>query len=210
MFTGIIKKTAEVAVVKKKGGTLLVSIFCPTALSVKEGQSLSVNGICSTLTARKGKNLVFQYVPETIRKTTVRWWKKGDQINIEASLRFGDPIDGHLMTGHVEGIGQITAGVHDKGDLLFKIESSPELISQMVKKGSVAVDGVSLTLADVGESWFAVALIPYTVAHTNWKFKKVGDVVNIETDMLGRQRANLVTINAKKTKTKRKKANKRA
>lgn len=209
MFTGIVKKTVKVASIVKKGGNLAVSIPFSVGVKLSEGQSVSVNGICSTVHFVRGKKLDLVYIPETIRKTTVRWWKKGEVLNLEQSLRFGDSLDGHLVTGHVEGIGQITAGVHDKGDLLFKIETAAELISQMVKKGSVAVDGVSLTIADVGESWFAVALIPYTVAHTNWKHKKVGDVVNIETDMLSRQRVKNLTHNATKTKTKRKKANKR-
>lgn len=209
MFTGIIKKTVKVESIKKQGGNVVVSVRLPAGWKVAEGQSLSVNGICTTVSDFRAKKIIFQYVPETIRKTTVRWWKVGDLLNFEQSLKFGDALDGHLVTGHVEGVGQITAGVHNKGELLFKIETSAELISQMMKKGSVAVDGVSLTIADVGESWFAVALIPYTVAHTNWKTRKVGDLINIETDILGRQRGRNIIANATKTKTKRKKANKR-
>lgn len=205
MFTGIIKNTTLISAIRKQEGTLLVSIRTPASWKLDIGQSIAVNGICSTVKASSKKELVFQYIPETIRKTTVRWWKKGDIVNLERSMKFGDPLDGHLVTGHVEGIGQITAGINEKGDWLFKIESSRELVAQMVKKGSITVDGVSLTLADVGETWFAVALIPYTVAHTSWKKRKVGDVVNLETDILGRQQVKqIVKKYAKKTKTKAK------
>ena len=188
MFTGIIKKTAKIAAVRKQKGTFVVEMAAPTGWKLREGQSVSVNGICSTIAAVRGKKLVFQYIPETIRKTTVRWWRKGDILNLEDSLRLGDPIDGHVVMGHVEGIGRIAALVNEKGDRLFKIETTKQLVSGIVKKGSLALDGVSLTVADVADDWLAVALIPYTIMHTNWKEKVVGAMVNIETDILGRQR----------------------
>ncbi len=192
MFTGIIKKTAKIASVKKQAGGLEVEIATPSGWRIQEGQSLSVNGICSTVAKISGKKLAFTYMPETIRKTTVRWWRKGDTVNLETSLRLGDPIDGHVVMGHVEGVGHIGALVNEKGDRLFKIETSHELISGIIKKGSIALDGVSLTVVDVAPLWFAVALIPYTIAHTNWKEKAVGSRLNIETDILGRQRLQTV------------------
>lgn len=186
MFTGVIKKTATIASIRKQGGTVVVSVRHPLGWKMQEGQSVSVNGICTTVSAEKGKELAFQYVPETLRKTTVRWWKKGDLVNLEESLKLGDSIDGHLVSGHVEGVGRITASVRKRGERLFKLEVSRELTAQMIPKGSVAIDGVSLTLVDVGDDWFSIALIPYTIAHTNWKEKKVGDMVNVETDMLAK------------------------
>lgn len=210
MFTGIIKKTAKVKLVKKRSGNVIVSVRLPSGWNVREGQSISVNGICSTVSATKHGKLVFQYVPETLRKTTVRWWKKGNLLNLEESLKLGDSIDGHLVTGHVEGVGEISAGVHERGERLFKVDTSTELVSHMVKKGSIAVDGVSLTVADVGDDWFSIALIPYTISHTVWKERSVGDMVNIETDILGRQRAQELCIRAKKPKEKIKKSRWRA
>ena len=187
MFTGIIKRTAKIAAVKKQKDMFVVEVAAPTGWKLREGQSVSVNGICSTVTAIHGKRFVFQYIPETIRKTTVRWWKKGDNVNLEDSLRLGDPIDGHVVMGHVEGVGRIGALVNEAGDRLFKIETTKELLNNIMRKGSIALDGVSLTVADVADDWLAVALIPYTIAHTNWKEKAVGAMVNIETDILGRQ-----------------------
>ncbi len=206
MFTGIIKKTTKVISVEKRAGNLGVSVAIPKGVKISLGQSISVNGICSTIRGVRKKELIFEYIPETLRQTTVRWWKKGEVLNLEQSLRFGDSLDGHLVTGHVEGVGQIAAGVHEKGDILFKIETTGDMIEKMVKKGSVAIDGVSLTIADVGENWFAVALIPYTVEHTNWKKRAVGDIVNIETDILGRQRAKqVISYATPSTKSKKKK-----
>lgn len=201
MFTGIIKKTAKVGEVKEERGGLAVTIATPAGWKLAEGQSVSVNGICSTAARVHGRKLTFQYMPETIRKTTVRWWKKGDRVNLEQSLLLGDPLDGHIVMGHVEGVGRIDALVNEKGDRLFKIATTPELLLGIVKKGSIALDGVSLTVADISDDWFAVALIPYTVAHTNWKEKKVGSLVNIETDILGRLRLKqVVGTYAKKRK----------
>lgn len=192
MFTGIIKKTAKIKAIKKVKGTLVVEIASPSGWKLQEGQSIAVNGICSTIAKVSRKSLLFQYIPETIRKTSVRWWKKGDTLNLEQSLRLGDSIDGHVVMGHVESIGQVAAIVKSKGDHLVKIETSPDIALQMIKKGSIALDGVSLTVADVSDHWFAVALIPHTVAHTNWKGKAVGSLVNIETDILGRQRLRTI------------------
>jgi len=203
MFTGIIKKTAKISLVKKQAGGLAVDIAAPSGLNVQEGQSISVNGICSTVAAVRGKKLTFQYMPETIRKSTVRWWRKGNSVNLEQSLRLGDALDGHVVMGHVEGIGRVGAFINKKGDRLFKIETSRELVKQMVAKGSIALDGVSLTLVDLSDGWLVVALIPYTISHTNWKDKKVGSLVNIETDILGRQRLqSVLSTYAKKTNSK--------
>lgn len=202
MFTGIIKKTEKVESIRKRGGGIVVSVRRPLGWNAQDGQSISVNGICSTVSAIRGRQLVFQYIPETIRKTTVRWWEKGDLVNLEQSMKFGDPIDGHVVMGHVEGVGRLAATVQELGERLFKVEASKKLISSMVPKGSIAVDGVSLTLVDVGDDWFSVALIPYTTAHTSWKERRVGDMVNLETDILGRQRAQSLFAHATKAETK--------
>lgn len=186
MFTGIIKKTARIETIRKQSGTIVVSVRAPALWKLSRGQSIAVNGICSTISAIRGGTLVFQYIPETLRKTTVRWWKRGDLVNLERSMKLGDPLDGHLVSGHVEGVGCITAAVRERGERLFKIEISRELVANMIRKGSIAVDGVSLTLVDVGDDWFSIALIPYTIAYTNWKGKRVGDMVNVETDMLAK------------------------
>lgn len=186
---GIVKKTERVESIRKQGGNVVVSVRRPSLWKLHEGQSVLVNGICSTVSAIRGRQVVFQYIPETLRTTTVRWWKKGDNVNLEESLKQGDPIDGHLVSGHVEGVGRITAAVRERGERLFKIETSTRHVAHMIQKGSIAVDGVSLTLVDVGGDWFSIALIPYTIRRTNWKERRVGDNVNLETDILARYAA---------------------
>ncbi len=186
MFTGIIKEVAEAAAVRESRGIFLVEVATPKQWKVRSGESISLNGICSTVTKVGRGGMLFEYMPETQRKTTVRSWKKGDALNCERNLRVGDSLDGHLVMGHVDGVGRIGALVREGGARLFKIEAPSELLAFIAKKGSVAVDGVSLTVADVGDDWFSVALIPYTLSHTNLQFRKVGDRVNIETDILAK------------------------
>ena len=210
MFTGIIKKTARIESVERRGGKTVIFVRCSSRVEVTDGQHVSVNGISSTLSTRKGKVIFFEYGSETMKKTTLRFWKKDDLVNLEENLKFGHPINGHLVTGHVDGVGQVTAGVNDKGERLFKIETSKELIAHMTKKGSIAVDGVSLTLADVGENWFAITLIPYTISHTGWKERKVGDMVNLELNRLGKQRTRTMRGYVKKSSEKLRKNAKRA
>jgi riboflavin synthase alpha subunit len=192
MFTGIIQKTAHVTSVAKTKTGVAVSVRVLNGWKLHEGQSIAVNGICSTVRTLKGRTVAFDYVLETIRKTTVHWWREGDMLNLEQSLRLGDPLDGHVVMGHVEGRGRIDALLAEKGEKLFKISASREIIQGIIKKGSIALDGVSLTVIDVADTWFAVALIPYTLSHTNWGKHAVGTIVNIETDILGRQRMQTV------------------
>ena len=185
MFTGIIKRTGTVQKVEKCRGGLAIEVAAPR-LSLKKGASVAVNGICSTVVSSARNSLSIFYIPETIRKTTVVRWKKGERVNLEESMRFGDEVGGHLVSGHIDGVGTITALVREGESRLLKIEAPRMLLRYMIPKGSVAIDGVSLTLADVGDDWFSVALIPYTLAHTNLGKKKTGDRVNLECDMLGK------------------------
>ena len=205
MFTGIIREVAEIAAVRKTRGSFRVSVQKPARWKVKAGESVCVNGICSTVTSTKNGKMFFEYMPETLRKTTAAAWHVGGRVNLERSLRVGDPLDGHLVAGHIDGVGRIAASVRDGGARLLKIEAAAELQRYIAKKGSVAIDGVSLTVAHacppraarrrrVCKAHFTVALIPYTLAHTNLRERRVGDKVNLEVDILAkyatRQMAN--------------------
>ncbi len=212
MFTGIIAHTAKVASAEKRGRNLAVSVAKPAQWRVPAGESISVNGICSTV-VKAGRGVMhFVYMQETLQKTTAGSWRAGERVNLERSIKAGEPLDGHLVMGHVDGVGGIAVSVRAGRAQLLKIEAPRELLTLVVKKGSVAVDGVSLTVADVGEYWFSVALIPYTLAHTNLQFRKVGDRVNIETDILAKYIARATQIqsysyiprNVGVTKTKQK------
>ena len=205
MFTGTITHTAKIASVLKRGGNFAVSVAKPARWKVRAGESISVNGICSTA-VWSGRDvsplsrgvppsseargvLHFTYMPETLRKTTAGSWRVGDKVNLERSIKAGEPFGGHLVMGHVDGLGSIAVSLRDGGAQLLKIEVPPEILALVAKKGSVSVDGVSLTVADVGEYWFSIALTPYTLAHTNLQLRTVGDRVNIETDILAKYAA---------------------
>ena len=197
MFTGIITDTAKVASVRKRGRNLAVSVVKPAQWNERAGESISINGICSNVVGLGRDVLHFVYMPETLRKTTAGSWRTGEKVNLERSIKAGEPLDGHLVMGHVDGVGGIAVSVRDGGAQLLKIEAPQEILALIAKKGSVSIDGVSLTAADVGEYWFSIALTPYTLAHTNLQFRAVGDRVNIETDILAKyaaQHANVRTV----------------
>jgi len=194
MFTGIISKTALIEDTKKVRGNLQVRLSLPRSWKVKEGESISVNGICSTVKNVSKTAVNLEYMPETIRKSTVRFWKKNSAVNLERSLRADSTLDGHLVTGHVDSVARIGVIVNDGGARMFKIEVPKALISLIATKGSVALDGVSLTVVDVGDDWFAVSLIPYTLTHTTFQEREVGDKVNIEVDILAKYVTRFLSV----------------
>jgi len=150
------------------------------------GDSLALNGACLTVVERDGDNLHFQAGPETLLRTNLGELKPGDVVNLERPLAVTDRLDGHFVQGHVDGLGRIAERIRDGDWELVWFSCSPELTAQMVSKGSVAVDGISLTLVDVQADRFSVALIPHTLSHTTLGHKKPGDAVNIETDLLAK------------------------
>jgi riboflavin synthase len=186
MFTGLIEALGTVhRVHASKAGKDLVIAGLEVA-DIEIGESIAVNGTCLTVTACDTLGCRFQAGPETLARTNLDELRPGDRVNVERSLRLGDRLGGHLVQGHVDGIGRIVSR-EKTGDWEFVEFSCPApLTAQMVAKGSVAVDGISLTLTDVGSDRFRVALIPHTLAHTTLGLKRVGASVNIETDILAK------------------------
>ena len=167
-----------------------------TLRKVKAGESISVNGVCSTV-KKAGKNISFEYMPETLKLTNLGLLKKGDMVNLETSLRFGDKLDGHIVLGHIDGKGKILKIKKEGNSQVFEISpvrgregsqrpSASNGMKFLVYKGSVAVEGISLTVAKVLPNSFIVKIIPYTLKHTNLGSKKVGDAVNLEFDILAK------------------------
>ncbi len=150
------------------------------------GESVAVNGCCLTVTAHDAETCRFEAGPETLRRTNLGDLRNGDRVNLERSLRVGDRLGGHIVQGHIDGVGRIERILSDGAWVMIWFACPPELSAQMVSKGSVAVDGVSLTLVDVEDGRFSVALIPHTLAHTTLGFKRPGDPVNLETDLLAK------------------------
>jgi riboflavin synthase len=161
-------------------------IAAPFAVELAPGESVAVNGACLTVTARDAAACRFQAGPETLRRTNLGGLRPGDRVNLERSLRVGDRLGGHFVQGHIDGVGRIDRRVPDGEWETVWFACPAELAAQMVSKGSAAVDGVSLTLVDVEAERFSVALIPHTLANTTLGFKRPGDPVNLETDLLAK------------------------
>jgi riboflavin synthase len=187
MFTGLVEALATVRRVEADGpGRLLVLAEPTLAPQLSLGESVAVNGACLTVVAWDAETFHFQAGPETLRRTNLGELAPGDRVNLERSLRLGDRLGGHLVQGHVDGLGRIAQRLRQGDWELVWFTCPAELAAQMVPKGSVAVDGVSLTLVDVTAERFSVALIPHTLAHTTLGFKQPGAVVNLETDLLAK------------------------
>jgi riboflavin synthase len=187
MFTGIIEYLATVEKISlKAGGAELLLDIRGFGDSFKLGESIAINGVCLTVKEVKGTVVGFDVSSETLGKTTLGKLRNSEKVNIERALKVGDRLGGHFVTGHVDGIGNIKEKKQyaDQCTMTFSVER--RFTDMMIEKGSVAVDGISLTVVDLKASFFSVALIPYTLTLTTLGLKKVGDQVNIEIDMLGK------------------------
>jgi riboflavin synthase len=186
MFTGLVEALAPVERIAAEGDGRALVVAAPLAADLAIGESVAVNGACLTVVAHDARTCRFQAGPETLRRTNLGELKPGDRVNLERALRLGDRLGGHLVQGHVDGLGRI-ASRQRQGEWEVVWFSCPaELATQMVSKGSVTVDGVSLTVVDVTADGFSVALIPHTLAQTTLGFKGVGASVNLETDILAK------------------------
>jgi riboflavin synthase len=187
MFTGLVEGLGTVRKLQSDGQAcdLIITLpFLSTELAL--GESVAVNGCCLTIVERDADSCRFQAGPETLSRTNLGQLAAGDRVNIERALRLGDRLGGHLVQGHIDGVGRI-ADRRRQGDWdLVWFACAAELAVQMAPKGSVAVDGVSLTLVDVAADRFSVALIPHTLTGTTLGFKSVGAPVNLETDLLAK------------------------
>ena len=187
MFTGIIE---EMGVVKEVGKTLQgsgVTILAKTVLNgLKVGDSVTVNGVCLTVVGCDGTEMKADISPETLTVTTLGTLKAGGPVNLERAMRLGDRLGGHLVTGHVDSVGTIRSRVQEGDAIQVVIEASRDILRYCVPKGSITVDGISLTVNDVTDRWFRVTIIPHTAKVTTLGIKQVGDAVNLETDLIGR------------------------
>jgi len=187
MFTGIIEGVGRLDRIESKGERVDLCVDVGhLSKGVRIGDSVALNGCCLTVTAADGGVLTFQAVPETLRLTSLGDRAAGDRINIERAMRADARLDGHIVQGHVDGTGRVLALEKSDEDVRMQIACGPDLVDLLVPKGSVAVDGVSLTVVDPGPEGFAVALIPHTLAETTLSERREGDAVNLEADVLGK------------------------
>ena len=182
MFTGIVEEAAKVASAEIRGACKRVRIQKPRGWKLSNGQSMSIDGICSTVVSFGKNSFDVEYMPETLSKTTAGYFARGSVVNLERSLRYGDRIEGHLMQGHVDGRMRIGAIIEigRSRELVVAVPSALE--KRIALHGSIALNGVSLTVAQKRGHTIVVALIPHTIAHTNLGLLSVGDRVNIEFD----------------------------
>ena len=187
MFTGIIENLATVKKLSlKSGGAELLLDIGDFAENLKLGESIAVNGACLTVKEVKGTVAGFDVSSETLKKTTLGKLQHAEKVNIERALRVGDRLGGHFVTGHVDGIGTIKEKKQASEQCTMSFAVEKKFTDMMIEKGSVAIDGISLTIVDVVDGVFSVALIPYTLNSTTLGLKKIRDQVNIEIDMLGK------------------------
>jgi riboflavin synthase len=183
MFTGIVRELGRVEGLDAAGETVRLRVRAPaTAGEARVGDSVAVNGVCLTAVEVADGVVAFDTVPETLRRTSLGSLEPGASVNVEPSLRAGDPLGGHFVQGHVDGVGRVRR-VDGEG---LEIEAPPELLRYCVEKGSVTVEGVSLTIAALGGETFSVALIPHTRAVTTLGALSEGDEVNLEADVLAK------------------------
>jgi riboflavin synthase len=186
MFTGIVETLGEVAEVKPTPSGFRLRVTTPLSTDLTPGDSLAVNGVCLTVVAADASGVHMDVSPETLRVSALGALKRGTSVNLERPLRVDGRIDGHFVQGHVDATGSIEELRQDGDAWWVTVKFPPSLASQIVRKGSIAVDGISLTVAGVDDKRFDVQVIPYTWEHTNLRFARVNDLVNLECDMLGK------------------------
>jgi len=188
VFTGIVQAVGRVVRLDARGRRVDLEIEAPVEVSrgIACGDSVSVDGCCLTVAEHSAARLLFQAVPETLRRTALGDRAPGDAVNLERALRADGRLDGHIVQGHVDGVGRIEALSRQGEDVRLRISCAPEVARLLVQKGSVAVDGVSLTVVDPDRNGFSVALIPHTLQRTTLQQRPVGARVNLEADVLGK------------------------
>lgn len=187
MFTGIVEEMGAVTAVEKTLAGTRLTILAATVLGdLKIGDSLSVNGTCLTVITKNERNFVVEISPETLSVTTLGHLTAGAPVNLERAMKLNERIGGHLVAGHVDGVGTIRSRHQEGNAIFFTIEAPDEILRYCVVKGSVTVDGISLTINDVTDKGFSVAIIPHTAKVTTLGLKQIGDTVNLESDLIGK------------------------
>ena len=186
MFTGLIEEMGTVRSLARGTVGRLVVASEKVAAGVAIGDSVAINGACLTVTSVSGSETSFDAVPETLSRTTLGDLRPGDKVNLESSLRAGDPIGGHFVQGHVDGVGSIESSRSLGESQVIRVIAPGDVLKYVVEKGSIAIDGISLTVASCDRSGFNIAVIPHTLDATTLHLKRAGDKVNLESDILGK------------------------
>jgi len=187
MFTGLIEEIGKVQSIIKGEKSARIIIKAEKVLQeVRLGDSISTNGVCLTVTEFTSNSFSVDVMAETMRRSNLNILSSGDEVNLERALKLGDRLGGHLVSGHIDGMGTITKYENEDNAVWVTIETSKGILKYIVQKGSITIDGISLTVAYVGETAFKVSIIPHTKDITTLLRKKAGEVVNLECDMVGK------------------------
>ncbi|WP_077611260.1 riboflavin synthase [Clostridium sp. Marseille-P2415] len=200
MFTGIIDKVGIILEIKRNKDSAVLTIDAGEILDDgKVGDSIAVNGVCLTVNSIHGRTFSADVMHETMRRTSLAALEQKSPVNLERALALGGRFGGHIVAGHVDGTGIISGIKKDDNAIWFTIRTTPSILRYVVEKGSIAVDGISLTVAAVSEEDFKVSVIPHTLGNTTLAFRKAGDMVNLENDCIGKYVERLLGIKEEKT-----------
>jgi riboflavin synthase len=194
MFTGIIESAAKVVLLKKDNTNLHMSLSCDLTQELKIDQSVAHNGVCLTVVAIDGNQYTVTAIEETLNKTNIGTLKEGDIVNIERAMKMNARLDGHIVQGHVDQTAICTEAIDNDGSWTFSFEYDSKLNNVTIEKGSICINGVSLTVVDSKANSFSVAIIPYTYEHTGFKTLSVGDKINLEFDVIGKYVKRLMSL----------------
>ncbi len=186
MFTGIIETLGTIQEIKKENTNIHITMNSSITSELQIDQSVAHNGICLTVVAIKDSSYTVTAIDETVKKTNLGSWQTGDLVNLERAMKLGDRLDGHIVQGHVDQTGTCIVAQETNGSWLYTFEYDQTLNNITIEKGSITVNGVSLTVVDSKKNQFSVAIIPYTYEHTNFKFFKIGTKINLEFDVIGK------------------------
>lgn len=193
IFTGIIEEIGRLADIKKEKDLYTLKISCKKVLEgTKRGDSIATNGVCLTVTELSDEYYKAEVMVETINSTNFKTLSGGEALNLERALSPAKRLDGHIVQGHVDGVGEIVNILKRGHEIVYRIKFDSDNFKYIAEKGSIALDGISLTVSKVGENYFEVSIIPTTIADTNLASKKLGEKINIETDIIGRYVYNFV------------------
>jgi len=187
MFTGIVKEVGRIKKISKRSDLWEIGLYSEKVYSqVARGGSVSVNGVCLTVTRKERSLLYFDITSATLNISNLKYLKIGDYVNLEPSLSLGDKLEGHFVLGHIDTTAKVKKFTKIKNTALLEIEVPSDFKKYLIPKGSVAVEGISLTIAEIKNNSFRVNIIPYTLENTNLKYKRIGSFLNIEFDYLGK------------------------
>ncbi len=203
MFTGLVEELGKVKAIARGVKSVRLTVAAKKVLQdVKLGDSIAVNGTCLTVVEYDANYFTADVMPETVDSTALAGLQIGSKVNLERTLSIGDRFGGHIVSGHIDGIGIIRAKDNNDNAVIVKIEAGSEVMRYIVKKGSIAIDGISLTIVDYGQDWFTVSLIPHSASATTLGFKKTGDVVNLEADVIGKYVEKLLNLDSAQQQSK--------